>query len=125
MPTVLVHLPGEAKLYPHSDGTFRKRWDTLLEKLGLPANHDFTPASLRAGGTVAAYNTGVPIADLLWRLRLQHMKTLSHYLQEVAVATSLREVPLAGRERIRAAAGLFSPLLAAARRAATGLDLLV
>ncbi len=122
---ILGHLPAESKLYPHSDGTFRKRWDAMLQRLEVPVAMQFTPASLRAGGTVAAYNDGVPIHDLLWRLRLQHQKTLAHYLQEVAVATSLLAVPERSREIIKSTAALYWPLLVAARRAAAGCDLQV
>jgi hypothetical protein len=110
-------LPGDAKLYPLSDGAFRKRWDVLMQRLGVPLELGFTPASLRAGGTVSAYNSGVSINDLMWRLRLQNVRTLNHYLQEVATATSLRTVRPACRENIAAAAALYNPLMRATSQA--------
>jgi hypothetical protein len=114
---ILGALPGDAKLYTLSDGAFRKRWDVLLHRLGVPAELGFTPASLRAGGTVFAYNAGVSINDLMWRLRLQNLRTLNHYLQEVATATSLRTVQPACRENIAAAAALYYPLMRATSHA--------
>jgi hypothetical protein len=112
---ILAALPASSRLYPFSDSTFRKRWDAILARLGVPLRMGFTPASLRAGGTVHAYNTGTAVADLLWRLRLQHQKTLNHYLQEVATATSLREIDTNARLVIADAAALFQPLLHALR----------
>ena len=60
------------------------------------------------------------MADLLWRLRLQHQTTLAHYLQEVATATSLREAPPRTRELILAAAEFYEPILRATLRLAAG-----
>ncbi len=111
---VLGPLNGNMKLYPTSAGANRVRWDAILVRLGIPKALGFTPASSRAGGTVHTYNSGVSISDLMWRLLLQNLKTLNHYLQEVATATSLREVPPPSRTAIAAAAALYQPLLEAA-----------
>jgi hypothetical protein len=111
-------------LYPFSARAFRRRWDALLCRLGVSVAVRLTPASLRAGGAVAAYNRGTPIADLQWRLRLANMKTLQQYLQEVATATSLRNLSAPVRDQLLTSAKLYEPLLrnigtpAAARRVA-------
>jgi len=105
--------PGEP-LYPFTAATFRSRWDSLLKRLTVPSCLAFTPASLRAGGTVYAYNHGASVQDLLWRLRLQHQRTLAHYLQEVATATSLVTVSPATRALILKSASLYAPLLSTA-----------
>ena len=36
-----------------------------------------------------AYQTGVPVHDLMWRMRIQHVAKLQHYLQEMAAETVL------------------------------------
>lgn len=115
---VLRPLPGDSKLYLCADATFRARWDAVLVRLGIPSAFELTPASVRAGGIVHAYHEGAPIADLLWSLRLQHQRTLCRYLQEVATATSMRELPMSGRSTVRAAADLYCRLLRAARQLA-------
>ena len=77
------------KLYPGSPATFRRRWDSLLDHIGVPALHRLTPGSLRAGGCVAAHKQGTQIQDLLWAMRLQHSKTLAYYLQEITAESIL------------------------------------
>ena len=69
-------------LYSGSAGAFRSRWNATLRHLGISNVHRLTPGSLRAGGAVAAHRLGMHISDLMWRMRLQHVQTLSHYLQE-------------------------------------------
>ena len=86
-------------------------FDHLLKALLIPATLRFTPAGLRAGGTVSAYVHDVPIADILWRLRLKQLNTLENYLQEVAAATSLSSVTPECRDRILSAASQYQPLL--------------
>ena len=107
----LFHLGPADPLYPFTPATFRARWDALLARLTVPASLDFTPASLRAGGTVFAYNHGAQVSDLLRRLRLQHLDTLSHYLQEVTTATSLRSASFESRTLTLQTASLYVPLL--------------
>ncbi len=63
-----------------------------------------------------AYNSDVPISDIMWRLRLQHVRTLGHYLQEVATASSLRTLDESARRRITDAAALYIPFLVAVGR---------
>ncbi|CAE7267590.1 unnamed protein product [Symbiodinium microadriaticum] len=68
--------------------TKRRRWDFLLEALGLD-RCELTPGGLRGGGAVWAYHHGTAIADIQWRMRLKHQHTLVHYLQEVAALNAL------------------------------------
>ena len=62
-----------------------------------------TPGSLRGGGAVHLYHQGVPIADLLWRLRLKQVTTLENYLQETAASTStvFSSLPEAAKANVR------------------------
>ena len=69
-------------LYGGSPSAFRRRWDATLAKIGVGPQHKLTPGSLRGGGAVVSHRHGMPIADLLWRMKLQNVKTLTFYLQE-------------------------------------------
>ena len=81
-----------AKLFPLSPSAFRTRWDRCLHALGVRGLVSVTPGSVRGGGAVAANHQSIPIADIQWRLRLRHMATLEHYLQEVAALSALSGV---------------------------------
>eukprot|EP00435_Cladocopium_sp_Y103_P071851 s87_g38.t1 len=89
-------------LYSGSAGAFRSRWNATLRHLGISTVHRLTPGSLRAGGAVAAHRRGMHISDLLWRMRLQHVQTLSHYLQETTAISILPALPSDVRDRILA-----------------------
>ena len=78
-----------------------------MKTLGISAKERFTPGCLRAGGTVYLYLSDVPIADLLWRLRLQRATTLEHYLQETAAVSSLLNLTDVTRNRIHCLPGCF------------------
>ena len=77
------------QLYPFSASVFRRRWDAALARLGVGLHHRITPGSLRGGGAVAAHKRGCSINDLLWKMRLQHQRTLGYYLQEMTAVSVL------------------------------------
>ena len=104
--------PGE-KLFPHSSGTFRRRWDAIMAALGIETFHRMTPGSLRGGGCVAAHKRGLGIQEICWRMRLQHVKTLGYYLQEVTAVSILPQLRPQSRESILALQGLMPYLLEA------------
>ena len=54
---------------------------------------------------------GLSIADLQWKMRIKHQKTLEHYLQEVVASTSLRDIDPASRTLIMDMAALYEPYL--------------
>lgn len=83
--------PPKAKLYPSSPSNFRRRWNSIIRVIGIPSWHRLTPGSLRGGGCVAAHRHGLAIQDLLWRMRLQHTRTLCYYLQETTAESILPE----------------------------------
>ena len=89
------HLQASEKLCPCSPGSFRRRWDAILAKIGVQVHHHLTPGSLRGGGAVSAHKRGVSINDILWKMRLQNQKTLSYYLQEM---TAVSLLPMLGPE---------------------------
>ena len=88
-------------LYGGSPGAFRTRWNAMIRKLEIPTTSRLTPGSLRAGGAVWLHKKGLAIADVLWRLRLQHLKTLTFYLQEVTADSVLPSLSQDVREKIR------------------------
>ena len=112
----LEPLPRTAQLFAGSPGSYRRRWDRLLQELGIPKGLRLTPGSLRGGGAVTAHQQGLPIADLQWAMRLRHQVMLAHYLQEVSAASVLPSLSEEARSDIRAAARflpvLLSPLTA-------------
>ena len=107
-----AHLKQQDTLYDMSASTFRKRWGRFLCVLGLPGSHRFTPGGLRGGGAVAAYMRDIPIADIMWRMRVRSTSTLEHYLQEVAALVSLRSLPANASNRIQECALTYDAILA-------------
>ena len=103
----------DERLYDCSAGSFRRRWDAILDALLVPRSANLTPGGIRGGGCVYAFQQGTELTKLLWRMRIKHLQTLESYLQEVAASTIVSELPKHSRERIRCAAALTSVLLAA------------
>ena len=94
--------PPESPLFPGSAGAFRSRWNAVLRHLHVGKEHRLTPGSVRAGGAVFLHQTGTGIFDLMWRMRLAHQKTLTHYLQEVVASSILPSLPEDTRQTINA-----------------------
>ena len=107
---VFAGLEPDDPLWPSSPSAYRYRWDLLLRNLDAPRGLGLTPGGLRGGGAVQRYRAGVSPTELQWSMRLKHLGTLEHYLQELAAVTALTEVSQHGRQRIRTAAKLFDLL---------------
>ena len=90
----------QQRLFPMTPAAFRTRWDAILRHLQVEKSLKLTPGSVRGGGAVALHRSGTKIADLLWRLRLAHQQTLSHYLQEMTAASVLPNMSKSTREAI-------------------------
>ena len=103
----------DAPLFTASAYQYQKRWDLVLEKLGVGSDVKWTPGGLRGSAAVFQYKNGRPIADLLWLLRLRSQSTLEHYLQEVAALNLLAKLPQRSRDAIQTAASTFAFLVAA------------
>eukprot|EP00438_Fugacium_kawagutii_P003106 Skav210388 [mRNA] locus=scaffold1526:346357:350934:- [translate_table: standard] len=108
---VWQQLQPESLLYPSSPSNFRRRWNTVLKILGVPSWHRLTPGSLRGGGCVAAHRKGLAIHDLLWKMRLQHTKTLGYYLQETTAESVLPALTPDCRDNIKALRSMLPFLL--------------
>ena len=97
----------DEKLYPFSGQTFRRRWNEIMAVLGIPKELSLTPASVRGGGAVAAYRSGTAVQDILWRMRIQHLHTLQHYLQELAAENVISALKSKARSSVKAGALLL------------------
>ncbi len=104
------YLDGSDRVFPGTPGSFRRRWDLILKGLKIPVSVNLTPGSLRPGGTVELYRKGVGIHDILWALRLKHVETLQHYLQEVSTDLTLFDLPTDAKHTIEGMS-VFLPLL--------------
>lgn len=96
-------------LYPISGGSFRRRWDKICLHLFVPRALKLTPGPLRGGGALEEYRSGADLQRILWRMRIRHLITLEHYVQEVAGESFLADVSSEGRRRISLLAKLFGP----------------
>ena len=100
-------LSAESFLFPYSNNTFRRRWDELLRALGVSKELSITPGCVRGGAAVHAYQSGVHVQDLLWKMRIQHIATLQHYLQEMAAEAVFGKIASSSRESIKSASALL------------------
>ena len=111
-------LSSDCKLFPLSAGAFRSRWNSLLKHISIGPELRLTPGSLRAGGAVALHKGGVAIQDLMWRMRLQHMRTLTFYLQETTASSILPALDSGPRDNIRLLQDALPMLITLASRPA-------
>ncbi len=98
-------------IYYGSPSVFRRRWDRILKVLAIDGHVHLTPGGVRGGGAVFAFETGTALPLLLWRMRLKHMATVEHYLQEVSASMVVPELPAHSRHRIRMFADFYQVLL--------------
>lgn len=110
---VFGHLSSGELLYPISGSSFRRRWDELCNHLCIHKGHRLTPGSLRGGGALEEYRAGTDLHRILWRMRIRHLITLEHYVQEVAGESFFADLSHEGRRRICLLSELFKPTLAA------------
>ncbi len=108
---VFGELDGESLLFNGTPSSFRGRWNKVLAALKIPPTFRLTPGGLRAGGTVELYRQGRSIHDILWALRLRHLETLQHYLQEVTTAITMFDLPIEAKTAITYASECFPFLL--------------
>ena len=108
--TVFASLDPTLSLFPLSAASFRSRWEKLLDELFIPAGTRPTPASIRGGGCILAYQQGEDISNLMWRMRVSNQSTLEHYLQEMAADSVMNRLPEMSTCKVKTAALLF-PLL--------------
>ena len=79
-----LHL--ESVLYPGSMHTFRKQWNSIMQKLHIPhrqVENGATPGVLRGSGATFLYAATEDPQWIAWCGRWSRLKTLEFYLQEV------------------------------------------
>ncbi len=106
-------MQGEEMLYPISAGSFRRRWDRIVQFLGIHNSLSLTPGCLRSGGAVYAYRSGQDLQRILWRMRIRQLQTLENYLQEVATDALLQKLHSTTRRKILLLSEIFRPSLSA------------
>ena len=102
--TMVGGLSRNDRIYPASLHSFRRQWDAVLGRLGLPvraADRGATPGVLRGSGATWFYICTENIPLLAWRGRWARVKTLEYYLQEVAAQVLLAELDPVCRARIQ------------------------
>ena len=83
------------RLYTGSMAQFRRQWNCVMARLGIPCRQDqrgATPASLRGSGATYMYTCIQDIPLIAWRGRWARTKTLEFYLQEVSAQLLLHEL---------------------------------
>jgi len=104
-------LDRDEQLYPGSAASYRRRWNSILAALDISPSFGLTPGGLRGGGSIHLYHLGVPIADILWRMRLRQLVTLESYLQETAGENIFLSLPLSSRKAVKSCAAMLPFLL--------------
>ncbi|CAK9004707.1 Uncharacterized protein SCF082_LOCUS8303 [Durusdinium trenchii] len=97
-------LPLDQKLFPGSIHQFRRLWNCIMKRLGIPfkqTGRGATPGVLRGSGATYLYALSEDIAWIAWRGRWARTKTLEFYLQEVAAQLLLHQLDPVARETIR------------------------
>ena len=107
----------ENPLYPGTSSTYRRQWDAVLHRLGIPharATKGATPAVLRGSGATHLYLATEDVQLVQWRGRWSKLKTVEFYLQEVAAQVLLHSLDSLSRERVKILADHAKHLLSLA-----------
>ena len=97
------HLPLRAKLFPATVAVFRRQWNALFDHIGIPrrqSEHGATPGVLRGSGATHEYLETANIAQIQWKGRWSRIRTLEHYIQEVAAQLFLFSLTDETRRRV-------------------------
>ena len=98
-------LPLESRLYPASAAGFRRQWNLVMGRLGVPyrqATRGATPGVLRGSGATYLYNASEDISWVAWRGRWSRVRTLEYYLQEVGAYLLIHELSPFAKAKISA-----------------------
>eukprot|EP00438_Fugacium_kawagutii_P011201 Skav235781 [mRNA] locus=scaffold3426:8173:9867:- [translate_table: standard] len=107
-------LPAATKLYPGSMGLFRRQWNCVMQRLGVPVTqsaHGATPGVLRGSGATYLYQQTEDLAWVAWRGRWARTRTLEFYLQEVGAFVLVHSLDAVSRARISELSDLAWPVL--------------
>ena len=85
--SLYLDLPLASKLFRGSMHTYRRQWNKIMERLGVPhrlTDRGATPGVLRGSGATFLYLETEDLPLVAWRGRWSKTKTVEFYLQEVA-----------------------------------------
>eukprot|EP00435_Cladocopium_sp_Y103_P010900 s2474_g2.t2 len=91
-------------LFAGGASAYRKRWDAVLCRLGIPhrqQDRGATPAVLRGSGATHMYLVTEDLPRIQWRGRWSQLKTVEHYVQEVAAQTLLTRLDERAKHRLK------------------------
>lgn len=97
------HLALDALLFNGSIAVFRRQWNACLDHLELPRRQrdkGATPGTLRGSGATQLYLQSEDLQKVAWRGRWARLRTVEHYVQEVAAQLFLHQLPPAAKGRI-------------------------
>lgn len=93
----------DSPLYPGSIQSYRRQWDAIMERLGVPhkqASRGATPGVLHGSGATFLYSSSEDIGWVAWRGRWARVRTLEYYLQEVGAQMLVHELSAIAKSRI-------------------------
>ena len=100
---IFGRLPLNCRLMPGAIAAFRRQWNSIMQKLGIPfrqAGKGATPGVLRGSGATYLYSCCEDVNWIAWRGRWARVKTLEYYLQEVAAQMLIHEISEKSKLRI-------------------------
>ncbi len=122
---VIGKLPPSEAVFPGSPHAYRRLWNLILSHLQIPStqrDRGATPGVLRGSGATHMYLECEDLSRVQWRGRWSQLRTVEHYVQEVAAQTMLYRLPSHARHRVAvfndAASGLLQDFLSTSRSAA-------
>lgn len=101
---VFTELAPDEPLFPGGMTSYRRRWNLVLSRLGIPftqQNKGATPAVLRGSGATHLYLQCEDLCRVQWRGRWSQLKTVEHYIQEVAAQTLMHNLSDLAKHRVR------------------------
>ena len=110
-----AHLPSGSRIWPLSAQTLRRRFDTALERLGIPTarthHRPLDLGSFRPGGATHLLQLTEDAELVRRRGRWVSNKVMEIYLQEIAAATYFPNLPKDVRENVLFNAHAFPDIL--------------
>ena len=110
------NLDKDAKLFPGSMSVFRRQWNMVMGRLGIPhsqSEHGATPGVLRGSGATFLYQQTENLTWVAWRGRWSRLRTLEYYLQEVGAFILVHNLDDVSKARIAMFAKFSWPVLCA------------
>eukprot|EP00438_Fugacium_kawagutii_P027310 Skav202710 [mRNA] locus=scaffold654:644734:649143:+ [translate_table: standard] len=102
------------RLYPASMSVFRRQWNAVMSRLGIPhsqTDQGATPGVLRGSGATYLYQQTEDLTWVAWRGRWSRLRTLEYYLQEVGAFVLVHSLEESSKARIAVLAEFSWPVL--------------